>query len=138
MFPVTAAVPKSLMPVANKPVLHYLLADLVAAGVQDIAIVVDRGDQTIRQYVAGAPDVAAALRQRGWQHKFDAFAAAYGELASARFTIIEQDVSSDAYGTAVPARLAADFVGDRSCFYLSGDDLLMAADGRPTLLILEI
>ncbi|MFC7624812.1 sugar phosphate nucleotidyltransferase [Microlunatus sp. GCM10028923] len=129
LFPVTAVVPKSLMPVLDRPVLHYLLADLVVAGVDDIGIVVDRDDQAIRAYVAGLPEVAATLRARGWAHKFAPIARAYEELAAARFTIIEQDLTSGDYGTAVPARLAADFVGDRSCFYLSGDDLLTAPDG---------
>jgi len=128
MFPVTAVVPKSLMPVANLPVLHYVLADLVAAGVRDIAIVVDRGDRAIREYVMGAPTVRRTLDARGWSAKPQAIAKAHAALADAAFTFIEQDVTGD-YGTAVPARLAADFVAGRSCFYLSGDDLLMPSGG---------
>lgn len=73
--------------------------------------------------------MAATLRARGWAHKFAPIARAYEELAAARFTIIEQDLTTDDYGTAVPARLVAGFVGGRSCFYLSGDDLLTAPDG---------
>jgi UTP--glucose-1-phosphate uridylyltransferase len=119
------------MPVLNRPVLHYVLADLVAVGIHDIAIIVDRGDRAIRQYLDGAPDVAADLERRGWEQKFEPFAAAYAELAPARFTIIEQDVTTGDYGTAVPARLARDFVADRPCFYVSGDDLLTAPDGGP-------
>ncbi|NYE70794.1 sugar phosphate nucleotidyltransferase [Microlunatus parietis] len=130
LFPVTAVVPKSLMPVLDRPVLHYLLADLVAAGVDDIGIVADRSDQAIRHYVDGLPEVAATLERRGWGHKFEPIARAYEELAAARFTIIEQDLTAGDYGTAVPARLAAEFVGERSCFYLSGDDLLTTTDGR--------
>lgn len=129
LFPITAVVQKSLLPVLNLPVLHYVLADLVAAGVDDIAVVVDRGDRAIRSYLEGAPQVAADLRTRGWGAKYSPIAAAHAQLSAARFTIIEQDVTTGDYGTAVPARLAAAFVGDRSCFYLSGDDLLMATDG---------
>lgn len=73
--------------------------------------------------------MAAALQVRGWEHKFEPIARACGDLAAARFTIIEQDLTADDYGTAVPARLAAGFVGGRSCFYLSGDDLLTTPGG---------
>lgn len=129
LFPVTSVVQKGLIPVMNLPVLHYVLADLVAAGVREIAIVVDRGDHTIRRYVEGAPDVEAGLKARGWEAKYEKIAAARAELAPARFTFIEQDVTTGNYGTAVPAGLAAEFVDGRSCFYVSGDDLLMAPGG---------
>ncbi|WP_168207534.1 sugar phosphate nucleotidyltransferase [Microlunatus elymi] len=129
LFPVTAVVQKSLMPILNYPVLHYVLADLVAAGVRDIAIVVDQGDRAIGEYVTGVPTAREELASRGWARKYQAIEAAHTELAAARFTLIEQDVSSGDYGTAVPASLAAEFVGDRCCFYSSGDDLLLAPVG---------
>ena len=128
LFPVTAVVQKSLMPVLNYPVLHYVLADLVAAGVRDIAVVVDHGDRAIGEYLRGAPSAREELAARGWERKYEPIAAAYAEFADARFTVIEQDVGRGDYGTAVPAALAADFVRDRSCFYTSGDDLLLAPD----------
>jgi UTP--glucose-1-phosphate uridylyltransferase len=130
LFPVTAVVPKSLMPVLNYPVLHYVLADLVGAGVRDIAIVVDRGDRAIGEYVRGAPRARDELLSRGWGQKYEPIALAHADLAGARFTLIEQDVSRGDYGTAVPAALAAEFVGDRCCFYTSGDDLLLAGGDR--------
>ena len=128
LFPVTAVVQKSLMPVLNYPVLHYVLADLVAAGVRDIAIVVDHGDRAIGEYVSGAPMARHGLLSRGWERKYEPIASAHAEFADARFTLIEQDVSHGDYGTAVPATLAAEFVGDRCCFYVSGDDLLLAPE----------
>lgn len=133
LFPVTAVVQKSLMPVLNYPILHYVLADLVGAGVRDIAIVVDHGDRAIREYVLGAPRAREELLSRGWGRKYEPIASAHADFADARFTVIEQDVTRGDYGTAVPAALTADFVGDRCCFYVSGDDLLLAADGAPNV-----
>jgi UTP--glucose-1-phosphate uridylyltransferase len=123
---VTAVVQKSLMPVLNYPVLHYVLADLVAADVRDIAVVVDHGDRAISEYLHGAPTARDELTVRGWERKYEPIAAAHAQFADARFTVIEQDVGRGDYGTAVPASLAAEFVGDRCCFYMSGDDLLLA------------
>lgn len=127
LFPVTAVVPKSLMPIGRYPVIHYLLADLVAAGVRDIAVVVGVGDSAVQRYVRGDPQVAADFQHRGWSAKYRAVQEVHDELGVAEFTFIEQDIGTGEYGTAIPARLAADFIGGRSCFYLSGDDLLLPA-----------
>ena len=44
--PLTHTSAKQLVPIANKPILHYVLEDLVSVGVVDIAIVVgDTGDE---------------------------------------------------------------------------------------------
>lgn len=130
LFPVTAVVPKSLMPIGRYPVIHYLLADLVAAGIHDIAVVVGLGETGLQRYVHGDPRVAADFRQRDWARKYEAVQRVHDELAAARFTFIEQDLGTGDYGTAVPARLAADFIGGRNCFYLSGDDLPLPAAER--------
>lgn len=129
LFPVTAVVPKSLMPIGRYPVIHYVLADLVAAGVRDIAVVVGVGDSAVERYVRGDPQVAADFQHRGWSAKYDAVQEVHEELGVAEFTFIEQNTRSGEYGTAIPARLAADFIAGRDCFYLSGDDLLLPAKG---------
>lgn len=124
LFPVTSVVPKSLMPIGRYPVVHHVLADL-AAGIEDIAVVVGAGDDGVERYVRGDPRVAESFRVRGWSSKYEVVQRVHDELAAASFTFIEQDLGAGAYGTAVPARLAADFIADRDCFYLSGDDLLL-------------
>ena len=44
--PLTHTSAKQLVPIANKPILHYVVEDLVTAGVVDIGIVVgDTGDE---------------------------------------------------------------------------------------------
>ncbi|MFD6443821.1 sugar phosphate nucleotidyltransferase [Promicromonospora sp. NPDC060204] len=50
----------------------------------------------------------------------------------AEFTFIEQP-RDGRYGTALPAMLAADFVGEDDFFLIAGDDLLFRADGGSDL-----
>lgn len=137
LFPVTSVVPKSLMPIGRHPVVHYLLADLVAAGISDIAVVVGPGEVGIRRYIHGDPDLAEGFRRRGWEDKYRSVTQVHDELSSANFTFIEQDVTIGDYGTAVPARLATDFIGDRVCLYLSGDDLLLSRGSKRNTADLE-
>ncbi|MBS3056978.1 MAG: glucose-1-phosphate thymidylyltransferase [Candidatus Aenigmarchaeota archaeon] len=47
--PLTHTGPKQLIPIANKPVLHYVIEDLVNAGIKEIGIVVGYTDERIQQ-----------------------------------------------------------------------------------------
>ena len=45
--PLSHTGPKQLVPIANKPVLHYVIEDLVGAGIKDIGIVVGYTEERI-------------------------------------------------------------------------------------------
>src|SRR6266487_346478 len=49
--PITSTHAKQLVPIANKPVLFYVLETIVAAGITDIGIVVGETQETIRAVV---------------------------------------------------------------------------------------
>lgn len=134
MFPVTSVINKSMLPILNLPLIHYLLADLVSAGVRDIALVVSQGgDQQIRRYIEEDDHLRESFEARGWASKYDVINQARDEFSAARFTFIEQPESGQ-YGTAVPAKLSEEFVAGRNVFYCSGDDLLIT-DPRPADLV---
>lgn len=137
MFPVTSVINKSLMPILNLPLIHYLLADLVSAGVRDIALVVSEGGASsgsdIRRYVEGDERLRESFVARGWAAKRDVIDRARKEFSAARFTFLEQP-ETGLYGTAVPAKLSEEFVAGRNVFYCSGDDLLIT-DPRPADLV---
>lgn len=127
MFPVTSVINKSLMPILNLPLIHYLLTDLVQAGVRDIVIVTSAGDDQIQRYVQGDQELKASCDARGWSEKHQVIEEARAQFDAASFTFVEQP-ENGLYGTAVPARLVEQIVGDRSFFYTSGDDLLWGGE----------
>ncbi|MFB6108563.1 MAG: glucose-1-phosphate thymidylyltransferase [Haloplanus sp.] len=50
--PITHTGPKQLVPVANKPVIEYAIADLKAAGITDIGVVLgNKGREVIQEYL---------------------------------------------------------------------------------------
>lgn len=128
LFPVTAAVNKSLLPVGNRPVIDYLLTELVAAGVQEIAFVTLPGDDAIRRYVEPQEWVREYFESRGWQRKYEPVSLVHQRFADIRFTWIEQPLDGR-YGTAIPPMLARDFVGDSDWLLVTGDDVVLRADG---------
>lgn len=124
-FPVGKTIPKVMMPVWNRPLLAYAVADCVAAGVKDIAVVTAPGEGTrqVRHYLTPDPELEAYFAARGWQHKY----APLTELPDADFTIIEQPRDTR-YGSALPVICAAEWIGADDFLLIAGDDLLLRDD----------
>ncbi|HEU0078277.1 MAG TPA: sugar phosphate nucleotidyltransferase [Longimicrobiaceae bacterium] len=131
-FPLTIAVNKSLLPILNRPVIDYLVSELLPAGVRDIAFVTLPGDDQIRRYFEKSDWIERYLRDRKWEEKYEPVKRLYDRLADVRFEWIEQPVDGN-YGTAIPPLLARDWIGDSDWFLLSGDDVVLRADGGSDL-----
>ena len=131
-FPVSKVVNKSLLPVWDRPVIDYLITELLAAGVRDIAVVTLPGDDQIRRYVTEVPWVRDYFTNRGWDHKYTPIADLQQRLADVTFEWIEQPIDGR-YGTAIPPMLARDWVGDSDWLLVSGDDVVLRADGGSDL-----
>ncbi len=96
--PITHTSAKQLVPVANKPVLFYGIEALVAAGVEEIVIVI-------------APETGGEIRA----------AAGDGSAFGARITYVEQDAPR---GLAHAVLTAEDALGGGSFVMYLGDNLL--------------
>ena len=60
-LPVSKAVPKELLPIGDKPVIHYIIDELVAAGITDVLILLGRGRSALMDYLDQNPELEAAL-----------------------------------------------------------------------------
>lgn len=126
-FPIGKTVNKCMLPVLNEPVIAYAVADSIAAGAEQIAIVTAEGEtgRQVRHYFTEDPGLRDYFASRGWQDKYQPLARLHQQ---ADFTFIEQ-ARDHRYGTALPAILAADFIGTDDFLLIAGDDLLLRTDG---------
>lgn len=64
-LPVTKAVPKEMLPLVDRPILAYIAAEAVAAGIERIVLVTARGKGAIEDYFDRSPELERHLEQVG-------------------------------------------------------------------------
>lgn len=122
-LPQTKAMPKEMLPIIDKPIIQYIVEDLVAAGVQDIIIVGSSSKRAIEDHFdLPSEDLLNNLRAGGpkKQHYIDELEA----LANlANFTYVRQ---KGPYGNATPLLSSAHLISNEPFFYLYADDFTVA------------
>ncbi len=97
--PITNALNKHLIPIANKPMLIYAIEKIVNAGIKDIGIVINPGDKEI-------------LKALGT-----------GEKWKAKITYIEQ--TGGALGLAHVIKISEPFIGKEPFLFYLGDNIIL-------------
>ena len=62
LLPATKSQPKEMLPVARKPIVQYVVEELVSNGVRDILFVTGRGKSSIENHFDSDPELARLLR----------------------------------------------------------------------------
>ncbi len=107
--PLTYSIPKQLVPVANRPILYYVMDDILDSGIEDIGVIIapETGEEIKRSlsgYTFGGP-----------KHKDKG-----GEFEP-RFTFIIQEKPE---GLAHAVKVARSYLGDSPFVMYLGDNLI--------------
>jgi UTP--glucose-1-phosphate uridylyltransferase len=65
MLPVTKTSPKEMLPLVDKPVIHYVVEEAVASGIEHIVMVTSSGKRAVEDYFDRAPLLERALEEKG-------------------------------------------------------------------------
>jgi UTP--glucose-1-phosphate uridylyltransferase len=119
-LPQTKAMPKEMLPLIDKPIIQYIVEDLVKAGIQDIIIVGSSNKRSIEDHFdLPNEDLLANLRAGGPKKQpFIDETESVAELAN--FVYIRQ---KGPYGNATPIMNAAHLLGNEPFIYAFADDL---------------
>ncbi len=64
-LPATKAIPKEIMTLVDRPLIQYAIDEARAAGIREFIFVTSRGKNALEDYFDRAPELEAALRERG-------------------------------------------------------------------------
>jgi UTP--glucose-1-phosphate uridylyltransferase len=64
-LPATKSIPKEIMTLVDRPLIQYAIDEARAAGITEFIFVTSRGKSALEDYFDHAPDLEAALRDKG-------------------------------------------------------------------------
>lgn len=64
-LPYTKEVPKEMLPVIDTPTIHYIVEEVMAAGIEQVIFVTSKGKSSLEDYFDPSPNLEAWLRKRG-------------------------------------------------------------------------
>ena len=122
-LPVTMSVPKELLPIIDRPLLQYVVAEAAEAGVEEVIIVTSPGKESISDYF----QPHAALEERLAASGDEALLAKVAEAAGlAKVSFVLQH---EALGLGHAVLMAKDAVGDEPFVVVLPDDIIAQSSG---------
>jgi len=122
-LPQTKAMPKEMLPLVDKPIIQYIVEQLVEAGIQDIIIVTGYSKRSIEDHFdTPNEDLLNNLRAGGPSKEH--YIKEIEEIAdAANFAYVRQ---KGIYGTATPLLNVRHLIGEEAFFYLFADDITVS------------
>jgi UTP--glucose-1-phosphate uridylyltransferase len=119
-LPATKAMPKEMLPIVDKPLIHYAVEEAKAAGIEQFFFVTGRAKSAIDDHFDRAVELEATLRQRGKTDQLEELEAGLPEPGQIAYTRQQMPLG---LGHAVWCARA--LVGDEPFAVLLADDLMV-------------
>ena len=124
MLPITKSIEKCMLPIGTRPVIDFVVQDLLKAGIRDIYFVVGEQSSQLQGYYRSNIPLNDYLRRSG---KTDALPLV-APLKGVNIHFVTQS-STGGYGTSVPVGLCSDFIDDdESAVVIMGDQFFLRSD----------
>lgn len=122
-LPITKALPKPMLPVLDKPTIHYIIDELKSVGIEEIIVVVSPGSEIIKNHFGPCDNLMATLLTDGKQKLYQI--AKDTCKPNVKFVVQEK-----ANGLAGAILCAEEYVKGQPFALLLGDELLVADNGK--------
>ncbi len=124
-LPQTKAMPKEMLPVVDKPIIQYIVEQLVEAGIEDIVIVTGYHKRSIEDHFDQmSAELRINLKSGG---KIDLLEDTKKISDLANFAYVRQ---KGPYGSATPIENVQHLIGDEPFIYTFADDIITASPNR--------
>jgi UTP--glucose-1-phosphate uridylyltransferase len=122
-LPQTKAMPKEMLPIIDKPIIQYVVEELVEAGIKDIIIVGSSNKRAIEDHFDLPSEELLANLRAGGKKKAPYIEQIEAIADMANFVYVRQ---KGPYGNATPLLSAAHLIGDEPFIYKWADDFFNA------------
>jgi UTP--glucose-1-phosphate uridylyltransferase len=123
-LPQTKAMPKEMLPIVDKPVIQYVVEELVASGITDIVIVTGWHKRAIEDHFDYPFELITLLEQ---QKKYELLEEVKRTAGLANFIYIRQ---KGPYGNGTPVLCAKSIMGNEPFVAIWGDEFIYADPPR--------
>lgn len=123
VLPASKAVPKEMLNIVDKPAIQYIVEEAVAAGIEDILIITNRGKGVIEDHFDHAYELESNLAGNPNKAKILEQVKAVAELANVYF--LRQKVTK---GLGHAIMCGKSFIGNEPFAVLYGDDVIISED----------
>lgn len=125
MLPITKSIEKCMLPVGTRPVIDYVVQDIIQAGIQDIYFVVGEQSSQIESYYRSNIQLNDYLKRKGKTELLELVA----PLRGVSIHFLTQP-STGGYGTSIPVGLASEYIDeDEQALVVMGDNIFLRRDG---------
>ncbi len=122
-LPATKVGAKTLIPVGPKPILLWLLQEIMESGVKDVVIVANRYNLSyLSRFIEYDKDLINYLREKKKEYLLDEY---FEVISNLNIEIVVQP-RSIGYGNAAPVIASSLLIGSSDFIYMYGDDLVFS------------
>lgn len=124
MLPATKAIPKEMVPIVDRPVIHYLIEEAADSGIEEVILVNHPSKRAIEDYFKPNPDLERRLLEGGKHELLDEIRAIEKRV---KISVVYQH---EPLGNGHAILMAKDLVGNDPFVVAWGDDIFEGKEPR--------
>jgi UTP--glucose-1-phosphate uridylyltransferase len=125
MLPATKSQPKEMLPVVDRPVIHYAVEELAQSGIEQVVMVTSLAKRAVEDYFDRSRDIEALLAEKGDMQRLQEVRAISSMVNVAYVRQAEMRGLADAVNT------ARHLVDDEAFILVLPDDIMLNEGGTP-------
>jgi UTP--glucose-1-phosphate uridylyltransferase len=117
-LPISKSVPKEMLPLLSKPLIHYIVEEIVASGIPEVIFIIAKGKESIVDYFKPSPALEALLEAKGDRARLEELRALPRMV---KFSHVYQDAPR---GLGHAVSVAREMVGNEPFTVVLPDDII--------------
>ena len=117
-LPITKSIPKEMLPLLSRPLIHYNVEEITASGIKEVIFIIARGKEAIVDYFKPSPALEAFLEAKGDKARLEELRAL---PRMAKFSHVYQDAPK---GLGHAVGTAREAVGNEPFAVILPDDIV--------------